>query len=296
VSGANGCNAQIGWFENPYKCPQKGCGSPASGDAWQYHVMIAEAMPRVPPDNIGEKIMTMLAVDMDDDDDTDLFYTDRNSISYLKNLGSDPRQWSNWERVRIESSRDRFMFSDVTDFNDDGKLDIVTITRQASQVKVIWFENLNNTGNPVTPENSSVKPGYATPYEANRTDSEFSSFGKAVKVAKIDDDDLPDLVLSFVKADGKYGIAALINDGDLKNIENWSAIGITGLQPRQPRQVTPPDYDAGDGIKFDDILIVDVDGDDDLDILSTEEEDGTESKEKRNPGLGVLWYINPTQP
>ena len=46
-----------------------------------------------------------------------------------------------------------------------------------------------------------------------------------------------------------------------------------------------------DGIKFDLSLLVDVDRDGDLDVLNTEEHDNAAGG---NPGLGVVWYENPT--
>ena len=43
-----------------------------------------------------------------------------------------------------------------------------------------------------------------------------------------------------------------------------------------------------EGYKFDRIELLDIDGDGDLDVLTTEENYGTNSK-----GLGVIWYENP---
>ena len=42
------------------------------------------------------------------------------------------------------------------------------------------------------------------------------------------------------------------------------------------------------GIKFDRIELLDIDGDGDLDVLTCEENYGTNSQ-----GLGVIWYENP---
>jgi len=52
------------------------------------------------------------------------------------------------------------------------------------------------------------------------------------------------------------------------------------------------DLSGPDGIKFDRIELMDVDGDGDLDLLTCEER----HRSKENPkltGLGVFWYENP---
>jgi hypothetical protein len=46
------------------------------------------------------------------------------------------------------------------------------------------------------------------------------------------------------------------------------------------------------GVKFDLNLLLDVDADGDLDILNTEENDNAAGG---NPGLGLVWYENPTR-
>jgi len=46
------------------------------------------------------------------------------------------------------------------------------------------------------------------------------------------------------------------------------------------------DISGKKGIKFDRIELLDLDGDGDLDILTTEEREN-------NYGLGVIWYENP---
>lgn len=45
-----------------------------------------------------------------------------------------------------------------------------------------------------------------------------------------------------------------------------------------------------EGIKYDRIELLDLDGDGDLDVLTCEEEVGV-----RHEGLGVIWYENPTR-
>ncbi len=56
------------------------------------------------------------------------------------------------------------------------------------------------------------------------------------------------------------------------------------------RAVTDPEWDAHEisrpeGVKFDVFELIDIDGDGDLDVITTEE----------RTNLGVCWYENPTK-
>jgi hypothetical protein len=51
------------------------------------------------------------------------------------------------------------------------------------------------------------------------------------------------------------------------------------------------DVSGTEGVKFDLNLLLDIDGDGDLDIVNSEENDNAAGS---NPGLGVVWYENPT--
>jgi hypothetical protein len=95
-------------------------------------------------------------------------------------------------------------------------------------------------------------------------------------VGDIDLDGRLDLVLATGQAYGeRRGIVWLRNAGWPFDAD-WETYDVSGP----------------DGIKFDLSLLVDVDRDGDLDVLNTEEHDNAAGG---NPGLGVVWYENPTR-
>ena len=73
---------------------------------------------------------------------------------------------------------------------------------------------------------------------------------------------------SFVKAKDKPGLLWLSHDGS-PFTGKWTAHELSGV----------------DGVKHDLVALVDLDGDGDLDVITTEEV----------ANLGVIWYENPTK-
>lgn len=93
--------------------------------------------------------------------------------------------------------------------------------------------------------------------------------GKSALVADVDQDGKMDLIASFEEAAGKSGVVAFLD-----------------FQGSFPVVL---DISGPEGIKYDFVSLMDLDGDGDLDVVTSEEtaEDGS----KR--GLGVIWYENP---
>ena len=102
---------------------------------------------------------------------------------------------------------------------------------------------------------------------------EKTGSAKAVKVGDINGDGKLDLVHSTntMNDDSKAGIYWVSYTSDPTD-NQWTWHELSGSI----------------GYKFDRIELLDLDGDGDLDVLTTEENYGTKSK-----GLGVIWYENP---
>jgi hypothetical protein len=97
-----------------------------------------------------------------------------------------------------------------------------------------------------------------------------------VAIGDIDLDGKRDLVLSAEQAvDGKRGIVWL-RYRDSPFHADWEGLDVSGP----------------DGVKFDLNLLLDVDADGDLDVINSEENDNARDGK---PGLGVVWYENPTR-
>jgi hypothetical protein len=97
-----------------------------------------------------------------------------------------------------------------------------------------------------------------------------------VSIGDIDLDGRRDLVLSSEQAqNGRRGIVWLrYRESPLR--PDWDVFDLSGP----------------DGIKFDMNLLLDVDGDGDLDVINSEENDNARDGKA---GLGVVWYENPAR-
>lgn len=94
------------------------------------------------------------------------------------------------------------------------------------------------------------------------------SRGKAVSIGDLNLDGMDDIVLSFEGAEDKHGV--VWRDG-----KSHQFYPISNLQ----------------GIKYDLVVLMDMDQDGDLDVLTSEENNNSATV----GGLGVVWYENPGQ-
>ena len=196
-------------------------------------------------------LMSIILADMDGDGDQDILFSDRRGprrgVHWLENPGTSADQSKPWAEHTIGDTRgDQVMFVDYADFDGDGQRDVVAAVKPNEvHAHLRRGRNGRNWETIVIPV--EVQAGTA----------------KSVKIADVDLDGLVDIVISNEQAAGDRRGVYYLSRKDGK----WLAYDISGAA----------------GVKFDLVEMVDLDGDNDLDVLTTEEVDG----------LGVVWYENP---
>lgn len=198
-------------------------------------------------------VMSIRAHDMNGDGAPDIVASDRNGprsgALWFQNMPGSAA----WPVVRIgPEGEHEAMFLDIADLDGDGKTDVVMAVRGGP---IQFFRSTSARGNRWRAHAIAIPAGFGT--------------GKAVAVGDMDLDGNPDLVFTCEGAEGDLsGVGLLRHSGNAAS-PDWEATDIGGPE----------------GVKFDRIELLDLDGDGDLDILTSEESDQ----------LGVVWYQNPTR-
>lgn len=199
-------------------------------------------------------IMSLESADIDGDGDQDVLATDRKGASpavlWLENPGTAAAgDKGSWKSHRIAGEGLEVMFLAYGDLLGDPRSEIVTATRNQ---KLLISSAPSDPRQPWLTR--SIPNPFATPH------------GKAVAIADLDGDGRSDLIHTVNNGGNrKYPGAAWMRSSD-----QW-------------RTATAHNISGKEGVKFDLIQVMDVDGDGDLDWLSCEERDN----------LGLFWYENP---
>jgi hypothetical protein len=223
-------------------------GDPRQLAAFQWHAMSPAGW-----------IMSLITSDMDTDGDLDVLVSDRKGnlkgCRWLENPGPGPTQQGPWENHAIGGGSREIMFAKLADLDQDGRLDVVTAAKRRD---VLWFRRLDSTG--------QAWQAYTIGYPEN------TGTAKAVAIGDLDADGQLDMVISCESANApKSGVMWMSYSRSVFDTQ-WTAHDISGPK----------------GIKFDRIELLDLDGDQDLDVLTCEER-------HQGRGLGVIWYENPHQ-
>ena len=208
--------------------------------------------------------MSILSQDMDDDGDSDILLSERKrehgGVQWLENPGYQSTILDHpWNNHWIANDMEEAMLIDTVDFDKDGIEEVIVPHYIDNKGYISIFKNEDGVGWQQYPLTYSPNMGRA----------------KAVAAGDLNLDGKTDLVLSTEHADDdRSGIVWLEYQGSWDN-PDWISHDVSGPE----------------GIKFDLNLLLDIDGDTDLDIVNTEENNNARDG---NAGLGLIWYENPT--
>lgn len=245
--------AVVGWLQSPE--------NPRDIGEWKFHVLTTAGW-----------IMSMEIRDMDGDGHSDIVISDRKNssrtgIRWLKNPGKGSSElYEPWSSHFVADNLEEPMFHSSADLDGSGEMEIIVpdlykglaILTQKDDPMKHWDKHL------------IPYPNWA----GNR--------GKAVVAGDVNLDGKIDLVLSFeeegkvssipyeiYKTTGRYSV--IWGSFERHPISgSWSFNKVSGLKGR----------------KFDLVNLIDLDGDGDLDVITTDENE-------EETGLGVVWYENP---
>lgn len=196
-------------------------------------------------------VMSLIAEDVDGDGDPDIVASDRKGPSrgclWIENPGPNAVNGS-WPIHRIGEGDREYMFLTVADLDGDGLRDVLAAT---SGRELVYYRRA-----------AALPPAW----ESHVIElPQNTGTGKGVAVGDLDGDSRQEIVFSCENAAGKRGLMWMKYVTSPTD-RHWLAFDIGG----------------GKGTKFDLVQLLDVDGDGDLDVLTTEETDN----------LGVVWYEN----
>lgn len=206
-------------------------------------------------------VMGLEAADMDGDGDLDIVCSERydgprGGCFWLENPGPGEAQTRPWKEHLIGLAGDNALFFSLVDLDGDGLQDVCVDTHTTGdqpKTALYFLRRLDRSG---------------TRWAERKIDLPVGTTFKAVSAGDVDLEGKIDLVVSFVKAKDKPALIWLSHDGS-PFTGQWTTHELSGI----------------DGIKHDVVPLIDLDGDGDLDALTTEEV----------TNLGVIWYENPTK-
>lgn len=226
--------AALGWLQAPARSDDLA--------AWSYHKLRDAGW-----------LMSLTPHDMDGDGDADAVFSDRKGtrtgVFWLENPGAAAnRDHAAWKEHAVGGLGKQVMFADLGDVNGDGLMDVAVA---AKPVEIILFMRKADGG-----------------WDERILTLDGTNLGdaKAVKIADVNGDALPDLLFTCENAKGERE-------------------GIVWLEQQRGAAWKQRTLGGAEGLKYDLMQSLDLDGDGDLDIITCEERDQ----------LGVIWYENPTR-
>jgi hypothetical protein len=218
---------------------------PRDTAAWKWHPLYEAGW-----------IMSLFARDVDGDGDLDVVASDRKGprrgALWLENPGKDAaRENAAWKEHRIGAvDRHEAMFIKLADLDGDGLEDVIGAVRGGP---LLFHRRVSKNPPAWEAHEIEMPPNTGT--------------GKGVAIGDIDQDGRLDLVFTCENASGGKSGVMWLSYRESPAEGKWEA-----------REISGPE-----GVKFDLVELLDLDGDGDLDVISCEE----------TANLGVIWYENP---
>ncbi len=227
-------------------------------------------------------INTIEYMDIDQDGDNDVLMSDWNVLAWYENPG-EASGAIGWKRNVISEEADSIFTNCALDRDDPSQIHLIVSAVSAQEetdvgdtlfysIRKEFDKNGDWSGKWIESKLSSRDP---LPSEIEENDYDL----KGVVCGNIDEDESVDLVVS---ASGYgNGVFALMNlDREL------------GDQSLALKVISSDGNNTRKGIKHDNLLLDDLDGDGDLDVITTEENGNTGSY-FFGRGLGLIWFENP---
>lgn len=196
-------------------------------------------------------LMSVTPHDVDVDGDMDAVFSDRKGartgVFWLENPGAAAnRAHAAWQEHAIGGLGKQVMFADLGDVNGDGRMDVAAAAKPVEIV--VCLRTADN--------------GWRE--EVITLDGTTLGDAKAVKIMDVNSDGLADLLFTCENAKGPRE-------------------GIVWLEQQRSGPWKQHTLGGPEGLKYDLMQTLDLDGDGDLDVVTCEERDQ----------LGVIWYENP---
>jgi hypothetical protein len=231
-------------------------------------------------------VNSILIMDIDQDGDNDVLMSDWDILAWFENPGEAAALQngpSAWTKHVISTEADSYFTNCAVDKNDPSQIHLIVSDVTAKQhvkigdtilysIKKDFDQEGNWTGKWIESKLSSLD---STPSNMKKNDYDI----KGIACGNIDNNEATDLVIS---ASGYgHGVFALMNLQD-----------ISGDQSLHLKVISDDNHNTKKGIKHDNLLLDDLDGDGDLDVITTEE-NGNVGSYFIPRGLGLIWYENP---
>jgi hypothetical protein len=199
---------------------------------------------------LGETTWPMNALfhDINRDGNDDIVVADRNGLGTVWFEAPTNNRLAPWP-FKVIDPRTNISFMKIADIDHDGKEDLVLTTKDTKSITIL--RRTSHTSSPQFEE-------FTIPQAAG-------DFPKGVNVFDYDEDGKQE-IFALPKGRGEW-IAEVRSEGSAMTFDT-KALSIPGLSSR---------------LKMDDAIHEDMDGDGDMDIVTTDE----------NGGWGVIWFENP---